>query len=105
MDTNSNSNSQSVTNTDSSSSDSTSVVENSNQSRMSFQNNTHKITTVNGKTTVFKVVNGSVVFEDPDKTTTTTTSPRATTTIWTMPVMGHSSTTRNLTSSGLLTTT
>ena len=88
MNTNSNTNSQSVTNTDSSNSDSNSVIENSNESRMNFQNNTHKITTVNGKMTVFKVVNGSVVFEEKP---TTTVIP--TTSSWVMPVLGLSNST------------
>jgi len=92
MNTNSNSNSQSVTNTDSNNSDSNSVIENSNQNRMSFQNNTHKITTVNGKMTVFRVVNGSVVFEEPDKTTTL--KPTTVNSTWVMPVLGHSASTR-----------
>lgn len=91
MNTNSNSNSQSVTNTDSNNSDSNSVIENSNQNRMSFQNNTHKITTVNGKMTVFRVVNGSVVFEEPDKTTTM--KPTTVNSTWVMPVLGHSAST------------
>merc|ERR1719391_895772 len=96
MNTNSNSNSQSVTNTDSNNSDSNSVLENSNQSRMSFQNNTHKITTVNGKVTVFKVVNGSFVLEEPEKATTTM-KPTTMNSTWVMPVLGHSATTSNST--------